>query len=171
MVYYSSFVLKIATNRLHRFLLQGYWGRSITWWIPWCPGYGFYGSSSRSDRWVRRSPPLLTHRLVYVFFSFFLYIYYYVMDIGKSYSLSLKCIAVVISWSCSLERRSGCNLFSRAASALLINCFKLSAKWLSFISMWSVHCLIFLEYIMLLQYWYLMVSFHCCCMLAISCDF
>ena len=47
---------------------------------------------------------------------------------GNSYSLSLKCILVIISWSCSLVRRSGCNCFSRTASTIFIICFKSSAK-------------------------------------------
>ena len=50
------------------------------------------------------------------------------VGIGNSYSLSLKFISVIISWSCSLERRSGCDLFLRADSGIFINCFKLSAK-------------------------------------------
>ena len=50
------------------------------------------------------------------------------VDLGNSYSLSLKCISVIISWSCSLVRRSGCSLFSRASSTILMNCFELSAK-------------------------------------------
>ena len=50
------------------------------------------------------------------------------VGIGNSYSLSLKCISVIISCSCSLVRRSGCNLFSRAVSIIFINCFKLSVE-------------------------------------------
>ena len=36
------------------------------------------------------------------------------VGIGNSYSPSLKCISVIIFRSCSLVRRSGCNLFFRA---------------------------------------------------------
>ena len=61
MVFYSSFVLQIATNGLRRFLLHSCWGRSPTWWIPWYPGYGFHGFLSMSDRWVHRSHKRVRH--------------------------------------------------------------------------------------------------------------